>query len=177
MKTEELIKQFKEVAEAVESEVHIIENSPDALNKALLKLTAENGDIVLAEPDDLDPGLFELYKKSDRIISDPSDQQLAGAKYGITDAFAAVARTGSVCISMSKKMGGSYSLFVQNHIAVVDAKNLVARPGDIFENPQHSEKAINRDFVFISGSSATADMGPLVRGVHGPAKLQVIILK
>jgi len=30
--------------------------------------------------------------------------------------------------------------------------------------------------VFVTGPSATADMGPLVRGVHGPHQLHVIVL-
>ena len=38
-------------------------------------------------------------------------------------------------------------------------------------------KGLTRSFSFITGSSATADMGPLVRGVHGPGQLHIIILE
>jgi len=31
--------------------------------------------------------------------------------------------------------------------------------------------------VFVTGPSATADMGPLVRGVHGPHKLHILVLR
>ena len=37
-------------------------------------------------------------------------------------------------------------------------------------------KGLKRSFTFITGPSATADMGPLVRGVHGPGKLHIIVL-
>jgi len=176
VKTNNLIEQFKEVAEIVDSTVRVIEKFPETLYKALLEITSEDGDIILAEPDDLNPGLFDLFRKSEKVITDPSDQQMAKAKFGVTDAFAAVARTGSVCVSMTEKMGGSFSLFAGVHIAVVEAWSIVARPADIFNQQPFREKAFSRDFVFISGSSATADMGPLVRGVHGPANLHVIIL-
>ena len=177
MNQEQLIKQFIEVARQVDTTVAVIPRSESALKNALQEATAEQGDIVLAEPDDLNPQLFESFRQSDRVIAKPDNQQLAAARYGISDAFAAVARTGSVCVSMTDKMGGSISLFTGVHIAVVDAETMVARPRDVFLQSPLKEKALSRDFVFISGSSATADMGPLVRGVHGPGKLHVILLK
>ena len=39
---------------------------------------------------------------------------------------------------------------------------------------QRTDAAIS---VFVTGPSATADMGPLVRGVHGPHKLHIIVLR
>jgi L-lactate dehydrogenase complex protein LldG len=38
-------------------------------------------------------------------------------------------------------------------------------------------EGLTRDFVFITGPSATADMGPLVRGVHGPHRQHVIVVR
>jgi L-lactate dehydrogenase complex protein LldG len=178
MNTLQLIEQFTDVAQKVDTTVTVIIKSAEELEKTLLKLTDEEGEIVLADPDDLDPALFESFrKKSSRIIQNPDDKQMAGAKYGISDCFCAVARTGSVCVSITEKMGGSYSLYPRVHIAIVDSDTIVARPRDIFSQSPLKEKALNRDFIFVSGSSATADMGPLVRGVHGPGKLHVIFLK
>lgn len=177
MNTDQLIEQFITIAKQVDTTVDVINKSAPDLEKVLLKTTTDDGDIILAEPDDLDPQLFKSFRKSQRVIKNPDDKQIAGAKYGISDCFAAVARTGSVCVSMTDKMGGSYSLYTSVHIAVVDSDTLVARPRDIFSQSPLREKALTRDFVLVSGSSATADMGPLVRGVHGPGKLHVIILK
>jgi len=177
MDTEQLIKTFIAAAKKVDTTIDVITRSAAELEVALLKATNEDGDIVLAEPDDLDSDLFEPFRKSKRIIQNPDNSQMAGARYGVTDCFGAVARTGSVCVSITDKMGGSYSLYPRVHIAVVDAETIVARPRDIFMQNHLREKALNRNFLFISGSSATADMGPLVRGVHGPGKLHVIILR
>ncbi len=177
MGKDQLIEKFISMARQVETTVEVINKSAKDLEKALLKATSDEGDIVFAKLDDLDPQLFDPFRKNERIIENPTDEQLAGARYGVTDCFAGVARTGSVCVSMTEKMGGSYSLFPAEHIVVMDADTLVARPRDVFEQNPLKEKSMNRDFVFISSSSATADMGPLVRGVHGPGKLHVIILK
>ena len=177
MNTMQLIEQFTDVAQKVDTTITVINKSANELEKTLLHLTDDEGDIVLAEPDDLDPALFESFRKAGRVIQNPDDKQMAGAKYGISDCFCAVARTGSVCVSITDKMGGSYSLYPRVHIAIVDADTIVVRPRDIFSQSPLKEKALSRDFIFVSGSSATADMGPLVRGVHGPGKLHVIFLK
>ncbi len=172
-----LIKQFIAVAGRVDTSVEVIPKSPEALKNALLKATGGSGSVALAEPDDLDPALFDLYKNFVNIPAALTDVQLSKIAYGVSDAFAGIARTGSVCVSMTEKMGGAYSLFCRVHIAVLEAKNMLARPRDVFEKEPFRSIAMRRDFVFVSGSSATADMGPLVRGVHGPAKLHVIILE
>jgi len=63
------------------------------------------------------------------------------------------------------------------HIAVMSAEKITERPGDLF-NPNFLDgKGLQRNFVFVTGPSATADTGPLVRGVHGPHRLHIIILE
>jgi L-lactate dehydrogenase complex protein LldG len=69
------------------------------------------------------------------------------------------------------------SLLAPLHIAVVAAENIVPKPRDLFRPDMLDGKGLRRDFVFITGPSATADMGPLVRGVHGPHKLHIIVLR
>ena len=154
-----------------------IPGTPEALDIELKNATSGAESILLAEPDDLAVELFEPFKLSEGVISLPSDSDMATAEYGISDAFAAVAETGSVCVSLSSGLGGSVSLFARKHIAVVDVNTIVARPRDLLEHEGLRYKTLQRNFVLISGPSATADMGPLVRGVHGPGKLHVIILK
>jgi len=70
----------------------------------------------------------------------------------------------------------SVGLFTRRHIAVLAAASIVARPRDVFDNPRVKKLSADSDFVFITGPSATADMGSLVRGVHGPGSLHIIIL-
>jgi L-lactate dehydrogenase complex protein LldG len=173
----DLISQFISAAERIETTVEQIQATPENLKQAIQRAIKGEERVVLAEPDDLATALFEPLRQIPGIVSHPDDEQLAAAQIGITDAFAGIARTGSVCVAMTRKLGGSVSLFSRCHIAILDARSIVARPRDLFLNDEFREKALKRNFVFITGSSATADMGSLVRGVHGPGKLHVIILK
>jgi len=52
----------------------------------------------------------------------------------------------------------------------------VPRPRDLFESNCLGGEGLRRNLVFITGPSATADMGPLVRGVHGPHRLQILLM-
>ena len=70
-------------------------------------------------------------------------------------------------------MNGFASLIPRLHIAVVDAASIVPQPRDVIT----SAIGMQSDIVFITGPSATADMGPLVRGVHGPHKLHILVLR
>jgi L-lactate dehydrogenase complex protein LldG len=96
---------------------------------------------------------------------------------GVTEAFAAVARTGSVCVDVGYQRTGMASLLAPLHIAVVAAETIVPQPRDLFREDVLGGKGLTRNFVFITGPSATADMGPLVRGVHGPHRMHIIVLR
>lgn len=111
------------------------------------------------------------------VLLGRSKADLASCNVGVTDAFAGVARTGSVCVTVDHDYAGPISLLTRVHIALVAAETIVERPGDLFQNGCLEGKALHRNFVFITGPSATADMGPLVRGVHGPHQLHILILE
>ncbi len=68
------------------------------------------------------------------------------------------------------------SALTQIHIVVLDSKTIIPRPHDIFSDDYLNGKGLNRSFSIITGPSATADMGPLVRGVHGPGQLHIIVI-
>jgi L-lactate dehydrogenase complex protein LldG len=174
---EKLIERFTEVAGRYTATVSTVERDAHSLARELKKLTEGAEKIVLAAPDDLEPELFDTFGSADDVITKPGEHDLASAEFGISDAFAAVAETGSVCVAMTNTLGGSVSLFTRKHIAVVDVNTIVSRPRDLLTDENLRDKTLQRNFVFISGPSATADMGPLVRGVHGPGKLHVVILK
>jgi L-lactate dehydrogenase complex protein LldG len=88
-----------------------------------------------------------------------------------------VASTGSVCIDVSFERTGIVSLMAPLQVAVVAAETIVPQPRDLFRADVLDGRGLKRDFVFVTGPSATADMGPLVRGVHGPHKLHIIVLR
>ncbi len=170
-----LIEQFISAAERAAATVERVHNSPAALSQAISKITAGEKTVLLAEPDYLPDELFRSLRELPGIITHPTEEQMATTKIGITDAFAGVAGTGSICVALSRNLGGSISLYTREHVAVLSAQSIVSRPRDIFT--MQAKGGNHQDFVFITGPSATADMGPLVRGVHGPGKLHIILLE
>jgi len=174
----ERLNQFLESAKKVETTVKIVSHFSDDIKNVLNSIIVDDGSVLISKFRFInDQLLSEFIKSSKYINTNPTDKELANAKYSITDSFAGISETGSVCIVNDDSMSGSYSLYTQIHIVFLDSKNLLSRPRDIFQIDPYKTITQNEDFIFVSGSSATADMGPLVRGVHGPAKLYTIILE
>lgn len=172
----ELVEQFVKTVAETSATVERISRDAEELNAALLR---EAGDetVFLAGPDDLDPRLFAIFRMNRNVITDPTRDQMRTIRVGVTDAFCGIASTGSVCVSINRNLSGPASSLTRKHIAVVDGSTILARPGDVFSEDCVEGKGLQRSFSFITGPSATADMGPLVRGVHGPGKLHVIVLE
>ncbi len=167
---------FVESVRNLGATVEVIKKSPETLCVSLQKATDGEQFVLLADPDFLEPELFDLFRQDKRVVSQPTKEQLSTIHAGVTDAFCGVASTGSVCVSVSKNLTSPASLLTRKHIAVVDAGTIVQRPRDVFSAGSFSMKNLNRSFSFITGPSATADMGPLVIGVHGPGELHIILL-
>ena len=146
-----------------------------AIAEAVRRAAPKAARIAVAEPRDLDPALFAACRELPGVFADRSKEALAVADVGVTEAFACVASTGSVCVASDGDT--SYvSLLPRMHIAVARKSDIVARPGDLMRRECLHGKGLSRSFVYVTGPSATADMGPLVRGVHGPHFLHVILV-
>jgi L-lactate dehydrogenase complex protein LldG len=171
----DLLTQFEAAARSAAATVERVSASASAIASAVAR-TAK-GRIAIAAPIDLPADLFADLYRLPGVVTARSKAELAACDVGITDAFAAVARTGSVCVTVDHEYSGAISLLARLHIAFVAAQTIVERPAEIFDSNRVGGKGLTRNFVFITGPSATADMGPLVRGVHGPHKMHVIILE
>lgn len=173
---ESLLSIFSQNARSAGASVELIERSPNALSDSLNKLTEDFEEILCINPTSLPQELFDNFLSNGKVITSPVKEQLKDAKVGITDTFAGIARTGSICLELTNSYTNHASLLSTWHIAVLDARKIVPQPRDIFKEGLVLKKGNPRDFVIITGPSATADMGKLVRGAHGPAKLHIIIL-
>ncbi len=173
---ENLLAVFIESAKNVATSVELIPANAESLNKSLLALI-QNEPVLFAEPDDLPSELFSTFKSNKNVIIEPTKEQLSNIKISITDAFCAIASTGSVCVSVTKNLSSVENALSRKHIVVVNADTIIPRPRDIFSVSYLNGKGLSRSFSIITGPSATADMGPLVKGVHGPGKLHIIILE
>lgn len=171
----DLIAQFEAAARTAAATVDRAPYSAAGLATAVSLIA--KGRIAIAEPLDLPPELFSELRRMPGVVTSRTKEDLAACDVGITEAFAGVARTGSVCVTVDHEYAGVISLITRVHIAVLAAENIVQRPADMFNSKFLGGKGLQRNFVFITGPSATADMGPLVRGVHGSHKLHIVILE
>jgi L-lactate dehydrogenase complex protein LldG len=172
----ELLQKFIKSAEETTATVEIIKSTPEALHNVLFKQTLQEPFVLLSEPDDIDKHLYSLFRESPKVITSPTPEQLKTIKTGVIDAFCGVAATGSVCVSVTKNLSSPISMLTRKLIVVVHSDTILPRPRDVFDENNLNGKGYARSFSFITGPSATADMGPLVRGVHGPGKLYIIVL-
>lgn len=101
----------------------------------------------------------------------------ATADIGITGADYALAATGTLVMLASKENPRKYSLLPPVHIAVVDERKLLASVDELFTIVRMPAD-MTSSMVLITGPSRTADIEQiLVRGVHGPGELHVVLLR
>lgn len=99
----------------------------------------------------------------------------ASADVGITSADYALADTGTLVMLSSPQEARMISLLPPAHIAVVPRARILTGLDELFTilpNPAQSTSSM----VLITGPSRTADIEQiLVRGVHGPGLLSVVV--
>lgn len=107
---------------------------------------------------------------------EPSRETAAEADLGVTGAALAVASTGSVLLPMGPNAPRVASLLPPLHIVVVPNDRLVPGFEELFaELPHHATERAQT--VLITGPSRTGDIElTLVRGVHGPTRVVVLVV-
>jgi L-lactate dehydrogenase complex protein LldG len=173
----DLISIFECNARDAAAGVFIVENNSFAIRAAVENLTAGANSIVLGLGEFIPREIADELHRIHAVVAKPSDEQLSIAGAGVSDAFAGVASSGSVCIAMGPPLVAAASLLTPLHVVILPASRIVERPRDLFDPVRFGGEGLRRDLVFITGPSATADMGPLVRGVHGPHSLQILVVK
>ena len=170
-----LVDAFEKSATAAAATVERVARDPEQIAAAVARI-APAGPLAVAEPLYLPTKLFDACRHLAGAFDARSRKAMDDCAVGVTDAFAGVAHSGSICVCIDHDYAGYVSLLSRFHVAVLPAENIVERPGDLFRLDCLNGDGLRRNFVFITGPSATADMGPLVRGVHGPHRLHVIVV-
>lgn len=173
----DLVTLFEQNALAAAAMVNRCERTPLAVRTAVEQAAQGARSIVLSEPEFLPAPLFDGLRGLAGIIVKPDEEQLATAEVGVTEAFAGVASTGSICVTLGRPLSGATSLLMPLHIVLLPADRILERPRNLFDPERLNGEGLRRNLVFITGPSATADMGPLVYGVHGPHRLHILLLE
>jgi len=174
----ERVGQFSSALTALGGTVIVAENLA-AAKKALTSLV--NGRTFVASSA---PILKELFEKSDERISQAGDSPAtfsrgacAAAEIGVSSAEFALADTGSLVFLSESRESRLISLLPPVHIAVIARKKILSGLDELFTLvPQPA--AQSSAMALITGPSRTADIEMrLVRGVHGPGEIHVIIVE
>jgi L-lactate dehydrogenase complex protein LldG len=100
----------------------------------------------------------------------------ATADFGITSADYALADTGTLVMLSSPAEARLISLLPPAHIAVVPRDRILSGLDELF-SLLPDPGAVSSSMVLITGPSRTADIEQiLVRGVHGPGQITVLIV-
>jgi L-lactate dehydrogenase complex protein LldG len=134
-----------------------------------LKKAIEDAGITIIQPDMHDEFRAEVV------------ETIRDAQVGLTGVDAAAAATGTLIVSTGPGKGRIPTVLAPVHIAVITIDQLLPRIEDWVAReranglPTIHERA---NVCFITGVSQTGDVEMImVRGVHGPGKVQVVVKK
>ena len=110
------------------------------------------------------------------VRTDPTPAELDAAVTGVTGATLAVADYGSVFLPNTDDGAEPASLFPDLHVVVFREADIVPDMATAFDRLGDRLRA-GESGVLATGPSATADMGELVRGAHGPKEVHGVVLR
>jgi len=100
----------------------------------------------------------------------------AAADVGVTSAAYGLADTGSLVMFSTGEEARMISLLPPVHVAVLAKERILTGLDELFLRHPHPGEAAS-SMVLITGPSRTADIEQiLIRGVHGPGELHVIVV-
>ena len=113
----------------------------------------------------------------DGVTTDPTPAELDAAVTGVTAAALGVADYGSVLLRATPDGAEPASLFPDLHVFVLREADLVPDMQTAFERIGDRFGADRESAILATGPSATADMGALVEGAHGPKSVEGVVIE
>ena len=96
----------------------------------------------------------------------------------LTEAYAAVAETGSLVLLSRANSPTSLNFLPDNYLCVLRQERLVKHIEDVWQQLRSEQDSLPRAVNFITGPSRTADVEQTIQlGAHGPRRLHVIFLE
>ena len=110
------------------------------------------------------------------VETEPTPTDIEAAATGVTAASLAIADYGSIALRSDLEGSEPVSLFNDLHIAVLDRADIVPDMEAAFEWFGDELRESRDSAIIATGPSATADMGALVQGAHGPKRVEVLVV-
>ncbi|WP_332899139.1 LUD domain-containing protein [Haladaptatus sp. CMSO5] len=111
------------------------------------------------------------------VTVSPTPTEILAANTGVSQAGLAVAEYGTVTLRTTSEADEFISLYPSRHVIVVEEDDITPGMTEAFAQLGTEFEAGTRTQILATGPSATADMGSLVRGVHGPESIHVLIVE
>lgn len=111
------------------------------------------------------------------VETDWDAADLRAARTGVTPVGLGIAEYGTVTVRSTAAGDELVSLYADRHVAVVDAADVVPDMAAAFGRLSEEFEAGQRTQILATGPSATGDMGGLIRGVHGPDAVHVVVVE
>ncbi len=166
---------FQERLEALGGKVHKVATYSDAARTAG-QLIEGSSAVASNAPILAKAGITSLPNVSAGYIDEPSLRAAcASAPFGITSADYGLAETGSI-VTIAANEARLVSLLPPVHIAVLSKSRMLTGLDEFYTlSPLPASRSAST--VFITGPSRSADIEMiLVRGVHGPRVIHVIVV-
>ncbi|MFB6125182.1 MAG: LUD domain-containing protein [Halanaeroarchaeum sp.] len=110
------------------------------------------------------------------VNTDPTTEALFSAASGVTPAAWGIADYGSVVLQGTEDGEEPISLYPEHHVAVLAESDVHQSMADAIDRIAAAVRDGNRSHIVATGPSATADMGELVLGAHGPKAVDVVVV-
>lgn len=152
-------------------------DSPEAAGVSVAEVLGNRTAIVSNSPYLEECGITRLPGVRSGITERDQLRQLcAAADVGITSADYALSDTGTLVMLSSPEEARAISLLPPSHIAVLPCSRLLTGLDELFALLPEPASA-RSSMVLITGPSRTADIEQiLVRGVHGPGDISVVLV-
>ncbi|GGK72621.1 LUD domain-containing protein [Haloarcula sebkhae] len=111
------------------------------------------------------------------VTVDPTPVALREATTGVTGAELGIGDYGSLVLSMTEAASELVSLFVERHVAILHEEDIQPDMDAAVAEVDERFNETGGSAIIATGPSATADMGALVKGAHGPREVHVIIVE
>lgn len=160
------LEQFQRVAREYDVDPQRVE--PEALPDAIAS--------VIEEPAVGTPLPWEDVSLPEGVQTEPTAADLERAVTGVTPASLAIASYGSLVLRADAYGSEPVSLFNDLHVAVLRETDIVPDMATALEWLGDELRETRDSAIIATGPSATADMGALVQGAHGPKRVEVFVV-
>lgn len=168
---EECLRRFQTELAALGVEIHSEATAGDVRDRVRTLVGGRR--LLIWDPELLPYQLASVL--TDFIVGSDAREKQAAAEVGLTGCDAAIAETGSLALFSGKGKSRAVSLLPSVHLAVVQRGDVCFSMGEFFERSA-GRLAEAACCTFITGPSRTGDIElSLTLGVHGPAKVIVVI--